>query len=524
MDRHTEKRQVLSGTVLVTFTGPVSAGKQFATQVTFAMTRIEFTPAFLTLETEPMASMPARKPEESVGKDGFAEVFAGIQVQGGQPVAQAVTDAIPGEAMVSLRRVELSPSMQLIMPASPAPDATSLHAFARMQGLDENAIAQLFGADAALTDPVLPAPPLPDPAATLLSEPFMAGFEPGGLAAWMGRAPDSEPDVALPPAGNMLSIGIQKLLQPVSPQAVQMTSGPTVAQETGPEVEIIPLELTVTESSIDSPDVSPVAQPFSTGPAVATGAPATLGTWEEMGLIAAKDVLAGSSVGALTKVLHGQAMKAADLASLSTLAVEDVMTQIEGALDVQGADTSGAGNTGNTATGGGWTAGQQTPSTQQLAMGDGLETGDVATSRQLGEQLTQRMGEQIAQRIMNKLAQGEWQFKFVINPKHLGEIQVNLRMHAGGLDGAFIANQSATREMLGEGLQRLREALTGFGMNVASLDVGADHSSRQGRQSMTSGQTASALAPQGLQQSAQETMTARQVDSRGGDLGWDVLV
>jgi flagellar hook-length control protein FliK len=221
----------------------------------------------------------------------------------------------------------------------------------------------------------------------------------------------------------------------------------------------------------------------------------------------------------VSKALQGESLKAADLASLSAAAFEDAVAHMDSAAADQAPDSGGAGNTG-----GGWSAAHQTASTQPLKLANVVETGDVAISRQLGEQLAQRMGEQIAQRVMNKLAQGEWQFKFVINPKNLGEIQVNLRMHTGGLDGAFIANQSATREMLGESMQRLRDVLNGLGMNVASLDVGADHSSRQGRQSMASGQTVLALEPQGLQQSTQETMAARRADLRGGDQGWDVLV
>ncbi|MEY5027758.1 MAG: hypothetical protein RLZ63_73 [Pseudomonadota bacterium] len=496
------------------------------------MTRIDFTPTPLTLETETMASSPVGKAQEPVGKEGFAEVFAGMGVQTAHaPSAkQGVGDGGGLESLVSLRRVEISPSMRLIMPAAPAPDATSLHAFARMQGLDENAIAQLFGQEAAVADPGVAntaakgdetsGSTLLDPAAVIFAAPLWTGLVPEGDSAWMARAQTAEPDASLVPAGNVLSIGIQRLLQPASAQTVDMTAMTTVAPDVGAEVEIIPLELTLPEAPVDTPQPSASAQLVPSAVAGAKGGlNAPLGTWDEISSIAAANPGPAASVAAVSKALQGESLKAADLASLSAAAFEDAVAHMDSAAADQAPNSGGAGNTG-----GGWSAAHQTASTQPLKLANVVETGDVAISRQLGEQLAQRMGEQIAQRVMNKLAQGEWQFKFVINPKNLGEIQVNLRMHAGGLDGAFIANQSATREMLGESMQRLRDVLNGLGMNVASLDVGADHSSRQGRQSMASGQTVPALEPQGLQQSTQETMAARRADLRGGDQGWDVLV
>jgi len=516
---------------LVTLTGLATAGALLTTQIAFAMTRIDFTPALPTLETEAAATLPARKPEESEAKEGFAEVFAGVQMPGGHtPTAkQGQSNGGGAPAMVSLRRVEVSPSMRLIMPAAPVPDATSLHAFARMQGLDENAIAQLFGQDDAITAPNLenlnskvdtnPADAMLDPAAAILAAPVLVGLGSVEPSAWMASAQTADPDATLAPAGNMLSIGMQRFLLPTRAQTVEVAVNAPVAQDAGAEVEIIPLELSLPDApndTLDAPATTQLVPP-------ADIAPRELGarwsTWDALGAIAATHPGAAAPTAALSKALQGQSMTAADLALLSPASMEEVVAQSDAAVAGEATDSGGPGNPGS-----GWTSAHQAASAQTVTVGDVMETGDVFISRQLGEQLAQRMGEQIAQRVMNKLAQGEWQFKFVINPKNLGEIQVNLRMHAGGLDGAFIANQSSTREMLGESMNRLRDVLNGLGMNVASLDVGADHSSRQGRQSMASGQTAPALEPQGLPQSANETIAARRTDLRGGDQGWDVLV
>lgn len=497
------------------------------------MTRIETTPVFLTLDAEATTSAPARQPDESSSQEGFAEVFAGVQV-GAPPAAPASPTVAPVNSMdatVTLRRVELSPAMRLIMPASPVPDASSLHAFARMQGLDESAIAQLFGQDTTVPQTVSPqvlgdgvTPPgndLLDPAAAILAAPLvMMGLGPEGSAATATQAHAADSDTSQILAGNMLSMGLQRFLPSSRVQMLDVSVTTSPEQAANNEVEIIPLELSLPDQVVDPQNApEPMVQMAKVGAPGAVQSGSLLGTWDAMGGITSTDAGVAASVTALSKTLRGQPLMAADLASLSQNSFEEALVSPEVGLASEVSDSGGAGQGSS-----GWTAANTASSSQPLTVVDAMDTGDVAISRQLGEQLAQRMGEQIAQRLANKLAQGEWQFKFVINPKNLGEIQVNLRMHAGSLDGTFMASQSATREMLGEGLQRLRDVLTGVGMNVASLDVGADHSSRQGRQAMTAGQTAPAFAQQGLQPSTQESMAVRRTDMRGGDQGWDVLV
>jgi flagellar hook-length control protein FliK len=135
------------------------------------------------------------------------------------------------------------------------------------------------------------------------------------------------------------------------------------------------------------------------------------------------------------------------------------------------------------------------------------------------------MGEAIAQRLMSRLEQGNWQFRFVLNPKNMGEVQVNLHMQAGGLDGSFVASQAATRDLLSDGLQRLRETLNAAGMNVASLDVGAGNSSRQGQQSMAAADPQPSNGFRAQTPGTQDgPVAARHRESLGGEQGWDVLV
>jgi flagellar hook-length control protein FliK len=158
----------------------------------------------------------------------------------------------------------------------------------------------------------------------------------------------------------------------------------------------------------------------------------------------------------------------------------------------------------------------RTPAEAALPAGSGQEMAD---------KLAQKMGEAMAQRLMSRLEQGHWQFRFVLHPKMMGEVQVNLQMQGGGLEGSLVSSHASTRELLSDGLQRLRDTLSASGMNVASLDVGAGHSSRQGQQSMAAQVAQPSAGPRGPSGAApEEPAVARHRGSFGGEQGWDVLV
>lgn len=93
-------------------------------------------------------------------------------------------------------------------------------------------------------------------------------------------------------------------------------------------------------------------------------------------------------------------------------------------------------------------------------------------------ELSQRMGEAIGQRLISAMERGQWQLKLMLRPAHLGHIEVDMRMRNGELDANFLASQAATRELLQEGLGRLKSTLNSLGMDVASMQIG-DGQSRQ---------------------------------------------
>jgi len=141
--------------------------------------------------------------------------------------------------------------------------------------------------------------------------------------------------------------------------------------------------------------------------------------------------------------------------------------------------------------------------------------------------LSEKIGQALGQRLMGHIERGQWQVRLLLRPANLGEVEVDLRLRAGELDATLRAMNPLTRELLIEGLPRLREGLTQAGMDVAQLHVGTGETSRNGgnptprdfaRQAEQSGSGAA-------QASAGNQPDEVRVKQRtGGADGWDVMV
>lgn len=514
------------------------------------MTTIDSSQTLYSLDTDTPLKGGSRKPDEAGGSNGFAEVFAGLH---------AATARAPASDLAAnpplLQRVELSPAMQLIMPAAPAPDLASLQAFARAQGLDEQAIRQLLGdapTEAGLSEnakdlplsapatamspiqaPAQVSTPSPDPTAVTPAAVALAGV---ALVAWppLGAGTLTEPGAEPPPSlplGGLLPPGLVRATQtarPAAPAPEAAASGKTSAW--AQPIEVISLDLMAADAPAD-PDTSPAAGLLKGLEAGQTGLPRTWLLARETAT--ANDV--GSSGSSLTVV-----GRAAGVATLLAGNLSRLDPAVKAANDTVLADEAAALPSGDLlqALQPDLPSGQDSPvpAGRPLGLQEAAATAargqapteaamPPAAGRDTAEHLAQKMGEAIAQRLISRLEQGNWQFRFVLNPRTMGEVQVNLHMHGGGLDGSFVASHAGTRELLNDGLQRLRDTLNASGMNVASLDVGAGHSSRQGQQSMaaavpqpSSGSRASAPPP------LEGTAPVRHRESFGGEQGWDVLV
>ena len=103
------------------------------------------------------------------------------------------------------------------------------------------------------------------------------------------------------------------------------------------------------------------------------------------------------------------------------------------------------------------------------------------------QEVADQLGEAMARRLMAQIERGQWKMQLRMQPAALGTINVELDMHAKGLDATFTSDNAVTRELMTQGSARLRDTLTQTGTTVASVVVNGD-SGRQSGGNSTPGQ------------------------------------
>jgi hypothetical protein len=99
------------------------------------------------------------------------------------------------------------------------------------------------------------------------------------------------------------------------------------------------------------------------------------------------------------------------------------------------------------------------------------------------QNLAEKMGQAVGQRILSEMERGQWHLKLSLRPATLGHIEVEMKMRSGEFDAVFTAPNAVTRELLQEGLGKLKETLNQMGMNFASVNVGDGKSGQSGENS-----------------------------------------
>jgi flagellar hook-length control protein FliK len=144
------------------------------------------------------------------------------------------------------------------------------------------------------------------------------------------------------------------------------------------------------------------------------------------------------------------------------------------------------------------------------------------------QQLADRLGQALAQRLQAQIERGEWKMQMRMNPASLGRIDLELEMRAGGLDAVFRSDNALTRELIAQGLPKLRDSLSESGTAVANVWVNGD-SARQSGGNPTPSQTPSSSsqspsdAAGGSAQSIAGSVPQSGVRQGGSSSTWDVL-
>lgn len=87
-------------------------------------------------------------------------------------------------------------------------------------------------------------------------------------------------------------------------------------------------------------------------------------------------------------------------------------------------------------------------------------------------QLSRQLADALGKRLTAQIQQGSWRVEMDLHPKTLGRIEVQLEMKNGEIEARFLTANAATRDLINEGMPRLREAFQEHGTETAYVDVG----------------------------------------------------
>jgi hypothetical protein len=91
------------------------------------------------------------------------------------------------------------------------------------------------------------------------------------------------------------------------------------------------------------------------------------------------------------------------------------------------------------------------------------------------QDLADKLGKAMGERLQEQLERGEWKLQLKLNPAHLGRIDVELDMNATGLDAVFKTDNMLTRELIAQGMNKLKDSLAQSGMTVANVWVNSEN-------------------------------------------------
>ena len=485
----------------------------------------------------------------------FAELFTGHMLK-----LERQGLAVEQDGLLGLQMMPLGQTINVITSDAPVPDMQSLLAFAKAQGLDDQAVAGLFGE--------MPAVPQGIPMPSLLPQGVQVPtLLPEGVAAIgqsTGTTPPAKALETIPASAQAATVGQLQALPGVSILSLQLTSAspapgaaapaPAPAPaEPGPRApEAMPIALATAlvlaaqagANAVRVAEVPPPVAPLEASPPMLDALRVQMGipgeaitrrlaqmsgsktslSWAELVAKAATKADAGALAGAtvpmstassagagpdaalaLAPVPGGLSPSGAAAASATALAAsasaislaagplnpaladdavrlglaeETVTVEVPAGLDLGAlADHVNApvGESAGPRLGSAPAAAAQTPQAAADAARAAFQ--EQAEQTQL---LADRMGQALANRLISQIERGQWKLQMRMQPEALGRVEVALDMHAGGLDAVFSTDNALTKDLLGQGAQRLRDALTQSGTTVASVTVHADARGQSG--------------------------------------------
>ena len=461
-----------------------------------------------------------------------------------------------GDPSSGLQTLTLGDQFAVITTASPIPDANSLAAFARAQGLGESAVKALFG-DLA-TSPTQAFSSVGwstslassgDQSLTLTAGTMNASIAPVASVAPVALVTPQESTFPTTATLNWLSNHPNAL--PISNQVARsvwaeaphlMQAGVETQDLSAPKVANLDKLLTTT-------GVTAVLQNFGvpsalTGwvPSVAEAASSEAQLNPELGPLDAMRMRLVPEWETMTKqlaklngnlqsstwaeIMMGKlAEKESGLSSKGTLDLGSTDIGLDLSADLALAMAAGADDNVS-ATPLNATDNTKAPvSLSALANSSISAQGDKAQLVDRAEQiqaLANKLGHALGERLQEQMERGQWRLNLKLNPGHLGQIDVELDMHAGGLDAIFRTENMLTKELITQGMSRLRDSLAQSGTAVADVWVNSESKRESGGNPTPqrfSGNTESETPDDDAQPVQQ---ASRMIEKRSAD-AWDTL-
>jgi len=459
-----------------------------------------------------------------------------------------------------LQTLSLGDQFSVITTAAPLPDANSLAAFARAQGLGEGAVKALFGDIASTAGPGTPDTNL---SATLSATSIDLGNSLTANGFGWPSTISAVPSTLATPAAIETPVVDSSALPSIAtlnwlsahPSALRISSEvATSAWSAAPHTlgeSTSPLQLNTAKASdlnnlLGAMGATAVVQTFGVAPSVhglaPTPAEMAAELPPEMGPLDAMRMRLVPEWETMTKQLaklngNLQSTTWAEIMS-SKLAEKEGSAFGQGSLDLGATDIgmdlgadlalamAAGANDNSSATP--LNAADNTKAPISLsalanssisAQGDKSPLADRAGQIQ---DLAHKLGQALGERLQEQMERGQWRMNLKLNPGHLGQIDVELDMHAGGLDAVFRTENMLTKELITQGMSKLKDSLAQSGTAVADVWVNSESKRESGgnptpqRFSGNTGPEVQADAAKAVQQAS------RIVEKRSAD-EWDTL-
>ncbi len=438
------------------------------------------------------AAHHAKKPEKSgrygihgAATDGFENAFgdmfsAMVDGSGRQDLA-AAADAAGKASPVGLASEILGPAVHIITTTAPVTSDDSLKAFARAQGMDENALSLIFGNQ----------PPANDDSVNdgiglgLSGQSLGLGapaFKPGMGLSGEGLAGTTAVDATLakaradasntagsvelgPDASLRWSVGQMQEQAPTDKQAPQVMFGLNGVRA------MLPSSQQAAATAKAEPAATPESAHQSLAASLILGSAEASQFARRLQMKQLVSTKAESKAETRFSLPTGTVAAKADASEDSTVPVETLV------LDTDLTDSDAQLLWQHRGAEGKMGGGQQDGAGGSSAT---AARSDINLRAEQYERLSERLAESLGQRLAAQIAKGDWKVEMALHPSELGNIEVKLNMNKGQLEANFSASQPATQALIADGLPKLKEVLAQLGMEVASMQVNVRQQGQNG--------------------------------------------